>query len=48
MKGVNLKPEDRVIEVAIVGEENKFVFIVTQNGLGKITEIDEYRNQKRG
>ena len=48
VKWVNLKPEDKVIEVAVVGEENKFVFIVTQNGLGKITEIDEYRNQKRG
>ncbi|MDA9129408.1 DNA gyrase subunit A [Candidatus Gracilibacteria bacterium] len=48
VKGISLKPEDRVIEVAVVGEENKFVFIVTQNGLGKITDIDAYRNQKRG
>lgn len=48
VKWINLKAEDRVIEVAIVGEENKFVFIVTQNGLGKITDIEEYRNQKRG
>ena len=47
VKGINLKPEDKVIEVAVVWEENKFVLIVTQNGLGKITEIDEYRNQKR-
>lgn len=37
-----------MIEVAIVGDENQFVFIVTQNGLGKISEIEEYRNQKRG
>ena len=48
VKWINLKADDRVIEVAIVGEENKFVFIVTQNGLGKITDIEEYRNQKRG
>ena len=48
VKWINLKPADKVIEVAVVWEENKFVFIVTQNGLGKITEIDEYRNQKRG
>ena len=48
VKWINLKKEDRVIEVAVVGDDNKFVFIVTQNGLGKITEIEEYRNQKRG
>lgn len=48
VKGIGLKAQDYVIEVAIVGDENKFVFIVTQNGLGKISEIEEYRNQKRG
>ncbi len=48
VKWINLKKDDKVIEVAIVWEDNKFVFIVTKNGLGKISDIDEYRNQKRG
>jgi len=48
VRGINLKGNDEVIEVAVVGEDNKFVFIATENGLGKITDIDEYRNQKRG
>lgn len=48
VKWVNLKSEDRVIEVAVVWDENKFVFIVTEKWLGKITSIEEYRNQKRG
>ena len=48
VKWINLKKEDQVIEVAIVWDDNKFVFIVTKNGLGKISDIDEYRNQKRG
>lgn len=48
VKWISLKAEDRVIEVAVVGEDNKYVFIVTKNGLGKITDIEEYRNQKRG
>ncbi|MCP4522756.1 MAG: DNA gyrase subunit A [Candidatus Gracilibacteria bacterium] len=48
VKGINLKDEDEVIEVAIVGDDNEFVFIVTENGMGKLTGIDEYRNQKRG
>ena len=47
VKGIGLKNHDYVIEVAVVGEENKFVFIATQNGLWKITDIEEYRNQKR-
>ncbi len=48
VKGINLKAEDSVIEVAIVGEDKEFVFIVTENGMWKLTWIDEYRNQKRG
>lgn len=47
VKGINLKPEDSVIEVAIVWEDREFVFIVTENGMWKLTWIDEYRNQKR-
>ncbi len=48
VKWIALKKDDYVIEVAVVWEDNKFVFIVTQNGLWKISEIEEYRNQKRG
>jgi len=48
VKWINLKKDDHVIEVAIVWDDNKFVFIVTKNGLGKISDIEEYRNQKRG
>lgn len=47
VKGINLKAEDSVIEVAIVWEDREFVFIVTENGMWKLTGIDEYRNQKR-
>ena len=47
VKWISLKWEDRVIEVAIVWEDNEFVFIVTEKWMWKITSIDEYRNQKR-
>lgn len=47
VRGINLKWDDRVIEVAIVYEDKEFVFIVTEKGMWKITGIDEYRNQKR-
>lgn len=48
VRGINLKKDDKVIECAIARDEYKFVFIITENGLGKITDIEEYRNQKRG
>ena len=47
VKGINLKWDDRVIEVAIVWEDNELVFIVTEKGMWKLTSIEEYRNQKR-
>ncbi len=48
VRWINLKWVDEVIEVAIVWDDRKYVFIVTENGLGKLTDIEEYRNQKRG
>ena len=47
VRWIRLKPDDKVIEVSIVGEEKEFVFIVTDNGMWKLTSIEEYRNQKR-
>ncbi len=48
VRWIKLKETDSVIEVAIVYENQDFVFIVTENGMWKLTSIDEYRNQKRG
>ncbi len=47
VRGINLKGDDYVIEASIVWDENKYVFIATENGLWKMTDIEEYRNQKR-
>lgn len=47
VRWIKLKEEDRVVEVTIVHEDQDFVFIVTENGMWKLTSIDEYRNQKR-
>jgi len=48
VRWINVKSEDKVIEVAIVWDDKEFIFIVTQNGMWKLTSIEEYRNQKRG
>ncbi|MBW7954678.1 DNA gyrase subunit A [Candidatus Gracilibacteria bacterium] len=48
VRGIKLKQEDEVMEVGVVGTPDKYVLIVTQNGMGKISEITEYRDQNRG
>ncbi|NVP18098.1 DNA gyrase subunit A [Candidatus Gracilibacteria bacterium] len=48
VRGILIKGDDEVIEVSIVGADKEYVFIVTENGMGKLSSIDEYRNQKRG
>ena len=48
VRGIKLKGSDEVMEVGVVGKEDEYVMIVTQNGMGKISEISEYRDQNRG
>lgn len=48
VRWIKLKEDDRVVEVTIVWEQDEYVFIVTENGMWKLTSIEEYRNQKRG
>lgn len=40
--------DDAVVEADVVNEEAKFVFTVTETGMGKISGIDDYREQGRG
>ena len=47
VRWIKLKEGDNVIEVAIVWEDKEYIFIVTENGMWKLTSIDEYRNQNR-
>ncbi len=48
VRGIKLKDTDEVVEVTIVSKDEKYVLIVTQNGMWKISEISEYRDQNRG
>jgi DNA gyrase subunit A len=47
VKGVTLGEEDRVIDADVVMPD-KYVLIVTRNGYGKRTPMEEYRLQSRG
>ncbi len=47
VRWIKLKQEDEVMEVWVVWLQDKYVLIVTQNGMWKISEITEYRDQNR-
>lgn len=48
VRGIRLKGKDAVVEVGVVSKEHKYVLVATENGMWKISEIDEYRDQSRG
>lgn len=49
VKGVSLAKDDKVVGMEIVTRESKeTILIVTENGFGKRTVMDEYRLQGRG
>jgi DNA gyrase subunit A len=47
VKGIELREDDVVIGMVIIKREANLL-VVTEKGLGKCSEIDEYRVQKRG
>jgi DNA gyrase subunit A len=47
VKGIELRPGDRVVGMVVVKREATLL-VVTEKGLGKCTDIAEYRVQKRG
>src|SRR5205823_6553620 len=49
VKGVTLGKDDKVIGMEIIEKESKeTILIITSNGYGKRTSMDEYRSQSRG
>jgi DNA gyrase subunit A len=47
VKGIELRPSDAVVGMVVVKREAT-ILVVTSKGLGKVTDIGEYRVQKRG
>ena len=48
VRGIRLKPKDRVIGMIIVGPEDKFIFTASERGYGKKTPSDMYPLKRRG
>ncbi len=45
--GIRLKEEDRLIGADIIDENAKYILTVTENGIGKKSELSLYRHQSR-
>ncbi len=50
VKGINIKPEDRLVSMTVLDpEEDKlFLLLITTNGYGKNIKVDEFKCQARG
>ncbi len=50
VKGMDLPEGVEIVSMDVINEENKndSLFIATENGYGKRTNLDQYRNQNRG
>ena len=48
VRGILISDPDEVIGFTIVTEERNEILVVTENGYGKRTKVEEYRQQKRG
>jgi len=48
VRGIRLKGDDTLITASVVSSEMKYVFTASQKGLGKLSDIEDYRSQGRG
>jgi len=50
VRGIRLRAKDKIIGMGVIekSKEERDLLIVTENGYGKKTELDEYRIQRRG
>jgi len=48
VRGIRLKGDDTLVTASVVSSEMKYVFTVSQKGLGKLSDIEDYRSQGRG
>ncbi len=47
VRGMRIGVDDEVVEADVVNADDKYVFSVTENGLGKLSDVSEYREQGR-
>ena len=48
VRGMRIGADDQVVEADVARIDDKYVFSVSENGIGKLSEVSEYREQGRG
>ncbi|PID70401.1 DNA gyrase subunit A [bacterium DOLZORAL124_38_8] len=48
VRGIRLKDGDEVVQMDILRDPNARLLVVMENGLGKMSKVDQYREQARG
>jgi DNA gyrase subunit A len=48
VRGIRLKPKDKVIGMIVAGSDEKFIFTASERGYGKKTAVDQYPLKRRG
>lgn len=48
VRGMRIGEDDAVVEADVVDAGDKYVFTVTESGMGKVSDIEDYREQGRG
>ncbi len=48
VRGILLEEDEKVVGFTVVTDEKNQILVVTENGYGKRTDVDEYRQQNRG
>lgn len=48
VRGIRLKGKDTLVTASVVSKDMKYVFTASGRGLGKLSDIEDYRSQGRG
>ena len=48
VRGVRLRPNDSVVGMDVVNDDNANLLVISQKGYGKITKVSNFPNHKRG
>lgn len=48
VRWIRLKWKDKLVTASVVSKEMKYVFTTSERGLGKLSDIEDYRSQGRG
>ncbi len=48
VRGVRLRPNDRVVGMDVVSNDNQILLVISENGFGKRTRVNNFPSHKRG